>query len=90
MVVLDEKAAVADEETDSSKPSTLDALDMNNVGDNDSADPGKPVQGMTDDQYPHGFKLVLLAGASLVAVFFDCVGPSEYSTRPCRPRRENH
>ncbi|KIN08976.1 hypothetical protein OIDMADRAFT_37925 [Oidiodendron maius Zn] len=42
---------------------------MDNAGDSDSAGPEKPVQGMTDDQYPHGLKLVLLAGASIVAVF---------------------
>ncbi|RFU35724.1 hypothetical protein B7463_g572, partial [Scytalidium lignicola] len=56
-------------ETDSSKPSTLNILDVSNVGDNDSAHLEKPAHGMTADQYPHGLKLVLLAGASLVGVF---------------------
>ena len=56
-------------ETDSPKPSTLNTTDMDNAGDSDSTRPEKPVQGMTDDHYPHGLKLVLLAGASIVAVF---------------------
>ncbi|KAF4626230.1 hypothetical protein G7Y89_g11933 [Cudoniella acicularis] len=69
MAVPNEKATMAVGETDSPKPSTLNTPDMNNAGDSDSAHPGKPVQGMADDQYPHGLKLVLLAGASTVAVF---------------------
>jgi MFS transporter, DHA2 family, glioxin efflux transporter len=32
-------------------------------------DVGQPYPPMTDDQYPHGLKLILLAGSSLIAVF---------------------
>lgn len=56
-------------ETDSPKPSTLNTLDVNNVGESDSETPEKSVQHITDDQYPHGLRLVLLTGASVVAVF---------------------
>ncbi|KAL9040170.1 MAG: hypothetical protein Q9214_004593 [Letrouitia sp. 1 TL-2023] len=43
--------------------------DGNNVDDSDTASPEKPVEGMTDDQYPQGYRLVLLAGATVIAVF---------------------
>ena len=69
MALPNEKATIAVGETDSPRPSSLNAPDVNNGGDSDSANSGKAVEGMTDDQYPHGLKLVLLAGASVVAVF---------------------
>ena len=69
MAVPNEKGTQDFGETDSPKPSTLSTSDVNNVGDSDSAHPEKPVQGMTDDLYPHGLKLVLVAGASIIAVF---------------------
>ena len=64
-----EKAPTAVEDFDSSKPSTLrnsDGIvsDNNNVKETEDVAPA-----MTDDQYPHGFTLALLAGASIVAVF---------------------
>ncbi|RMZ86472.1 hypothetical protein DV736_g6302, partial [Chaetothyriales sp. CBS 134916] len=55
--------------TASPTPSTLNTFDMNNVGDDHSAHREKSVQGMTDDLYPHGLKLVFAAGAPIVAVF---------------------
>lgn len=54
------------------KPSALRTPETNSVGDSDSAplEPmEKPAQAMVDDQYPHGLKLVLLAGATIVAFF---------------------
>jgi hypothetical protein len=67
----DSQAAVAVEEkdTDASQASTLNTPEVHNVGDGENAQPEKPVQEMDQDQYPHGMKLVLLAGSSLVAVF---------------------
>jgi len=80
MAVPNEKATMVVGETDSLKPSTLNTPDVNNVGDSDNTYPGEPVQGMTDDQYPHGLKLVLLAGASIVAVFL--ISLDQVSTLP--------
>ncbi len=61
---------MAVQETDSSKSSTLNMSDTKrDVGDSDSALPENTTQGMTEDQYPHGLRLVLLAGASIIAVF---------------------
>ncbi|KAF2790137.1 MFS general substrate transporter [Melanomma pulvis-pyrius CBS 109.77] len=55
MAVLNERTTMAVGETDSPKPSTSNTLDVNNLIDS--------------DQYPHGLRLVLLTGASVVAVF---------------------
>lgn len=67
--MLNEKAMNGFGETESPKPSTLNTPDVNDVGDSGSVHLEKPAQGMTDDQYPHGLQLVLLAGASIIAVF---------------------
>lgn len=67
-------------DTDSPKSSTLNIPDVNNIGDSDSPHPEKPIQGITEDQYPHGLKLVLLAGASVVAVFM--IALDQVSTLP--------
>lgn len=80
MVVPSEKATMTVGDTNSPKPSTLNTSDMNNVGHSDSAHPEKPVHGMPDDQYPHGLKLILLAGASIVAVFL--IALDQVSTLP--------
>ena len=69
MPVPDEKAAVGVEESDSPQSSTSKTPIVNNVGGSNTVHPEKPVQGMPDDQYPHGMKLLFLAGASIVAVF---------------------
>ncbi len=69
MAVPDEKAVAPLGGTDSPKPSTLDTLDVNNAGDSASTRREEPIHDMPDDQYPHGLKLALLAGASIVAVF---------------------
>jgi hypothetical protein len=49
------------------------AMDTDSVGrageSDNSAAFEKPVDEMTDDQYPHGLKLWLLTGASLAATF---------------------
>ena len=56
---------MAEKDIDVSKHST-----MNNTLDHSStASPEKPVEDITEDQYPHGFRLVLLAGATIIAVF---------------------
>jgi len=80
MVVPNEKATMAVGETDSPKPSTWSTSDVENVGESHSTPPETLVQGMTDDLYPHGLKLVLLAGASIVAVFL--IALDQVSTRP--------
>jgi hypothetical protein len=80
MGVLNEKATMAVGQTDSPKPSALNAPDVNNVGDSDSTHPEKPVHGMPDDKYPHGLNLVLLAGASIAAVFL--IALDQVSTPP--------
>jgi hypothetical protein len=59
-------------QNDSSKLSTLDSPNVSSVGDSDSVSLEQPyqhTQTITDDEYPHGVKLVILAGASLIAVF---------------------
>lgn len=80
MAVPNEKATMVVGETDSPKPSTLNNPDVNNVGGSDSEHPEKPAQFMTDDQYPRGLKLVLLTGASLIAVFL--IALDQVSTLP--------
>ncbi|KAK4691717.1 MFS transporter, DHA2 family, glioxin efflux transporter, partial [Lecanoromycetidae sp. Uapishka_2] len=52
-----------------SKPSTINKPDGHTITDSNTASLEKAVEGMSDDQYPQGFKLVLLAGASVIAVF---------------------
>lgn len=61
---------MADEDTNISRSSTMNNSHENDDDDNNNtASPEKRVEGMTDDQYPHGYKLVLLAGAAIIAVF---------------------
>jgi hypothetical protein len=79
MAAENEKATIASGVTGSPKPSTVEGLDVNVVGDSDSTHTEIP-QGMADDQYPHGLKLVLLAGASIVAVFL--IALDQVSTLP--------
>ncbi|KAI1612823.1 putative efflux pump antibiotic resistance protein [Exophiala viscosa] len=72
-------ATMAVEETVSLTSSTQNTIDANKAhassGDGDTAvalsseEKEKADHALADDQYPHGLKLVLLAGASLVAVF---------------------
>ena len=78
-----EKTVMAAGETDSSKPPTLNTPDVDNVGDTRSVHPQRPAQGMTDDMYPHGLKLVLLAGASISAVFLIALDQVSTSTHLC-------
>jgi len=88
MAVPNEKAIMAVGETDSSKPSTLNTPGVNNVSDSDSTQPENPVQEMTDDQYPHGLKLVILTGASIVAVFL--IALDQVSTLPTHSNTEKN
>lgn len=80
MSLSDEKEPAAPLQPNSSKASTLNAPDVDkassvnapevdNAVDIETAEPEKAVQAMTDADYPHGLKLVLLSGAALVAVF---------------------
>jgi hypothetical protein len=69
LTVTNEQATMGVRENDLPNPSTLNAHDVGNIGDSDSTQPEKLVNGIIDDQYPHGLILVCLAGASLIAVF---------------------
>lgn len=69
MAVPDEKSTNLLEEADSLKGSTLDTPSLDNVANSDKAHLDVPPPPPSDDQYPHGMKLVILAGASLVAIF---------------------
>lgn len=42
---------------------------VNSIDKSDCVLEDKSVHQVTDEQYPHGSKLVLLAGASIIAVF---------------------
>ncbi|CAO2649651.1 Nn.00g070360.m01.CDS01 [Neocucurbitaria sp. VM-36] len=66
MAVPDRKALSVGE-NGSSKPSTIN--DNNDIANSDSEHTGKATEQMNEDQYPHGLKLVLLSGASIIAVF---------------------
>jgi MFS transporter, DHA2 family, glioxin efflux transporter len=52
-----------------SKGSTYNLADNDKISDNDSPQPEKDVQDTTDNEYPQGIRRILLAGASVVAVF---------------------
>jgi hypothetical protein len=69
MAVPNEKATMAVGETDSAQPSTSNTPNINSIGGSDNENPKESIQSMTDDQYPHGLKLALLIGASVIAVF---------------------
>jgi hypothetical protein len=69
MAPLSEKATMSIGDVDSPKPSSSNSLGVTNFGHSDTFHQKKLVQSVTDDQYPHGLKLVLLAGASIIAVF---------------------
>ena len=83
MPILEEKPSMAEADSTSSKSSTLDDRNVNKDGHDDDTNTEKPIQGMTEDQYPHGLKLLLLAGASIVAVFLIALDQvSNSRTRP--------
>lgn len=70
MAVPSEKAITAVGEPESPKSPTLDTPDhANNIGNSDNLHQEKPVQEMSNQQYPHGLPLILLAGSSIIAVF---------------------
>lgn len=85
MAVTTEQSAPGAGETFPSKPSSLQAHDDNKVYDSDATNfeqqphgitdesdgtnLEKPVEVVTQDQYPHGLKLVALSSACLVSVF---------------------
>ncbi|KAK5460830.1 hypothetical protein LTS15_002893 [Exophiala xenobiotica] len=69
MLVPNEKETTTAGETDSSESPTLKTPVVDNDGDSHSVHRDMAAKGMTDDLYPHGLKLVLLASASVCAVF---------------------
>ena len=69
MAALDEKLNVARDETNSTKSSSSDTFSGNDGGEVDKAVLDSSTPEMSDDDYPHGIKLVLLSAASLVSVF---------------------
>lgn len=69
MVVPIEKATIDMEGDESSRHSASSASAVNGTDVSDRTTQEKSIHNVTDDQYPHGLKLVLLAGASIVAVF---------------------
>lgn len=76
MLEHDEKATVTVEKADPSTPIAVDATDTDKASDIDSS---KLNRHISDDDYPQGLRLVLLAGASLVAVFL--IALDQVSTR---------
>ena len=78
--VRDEKAPTPVEEIDQHKALGSDDASSKDSSDIHDAEAEKPVQHIPDDQYPRGLKLVLLAGASLVAVFL--IALDQVSTLP--------
>lgn len=68
------------------KASTLNTPDVTSVGDNDMAQLEKPIDSITDDQYPHGITLALLSGSSMIAVFLIALDQAStpYSCRHCK------
>lgn len=78
-----EEKTVAVEKAIVPEPIVSDATNTDKASDGFSSNAGtsKPDQHMSDDEYPHGFRLVLLAGASLVAVFL--IALDQVSDPPC-------
>ncbi|KIY02188.1 uncharacterized protein Z520_02326 [Fonsecaea multimorphosa CBS 102226] len=69
MAVSNDKVVMTIGGTDPPKHSILNTADVKDASDSLSTPQEKSVQSMTDDQYPHGLKMALIAGASVVAVF---------------------
>lgn len=65
------QATLAVDGPESSRPTSMNIPDeKKDMGDNSSVEAENSGQiALSDDQYPHGFRLWLLAGASIVAVF---------------------
>lgn len=70
---------MADGDTDPSKLATVNNQYGSDVDDSATAIPEKPVEGIIDDQYPQGYRLVVLAGATAIAVFL--IALDQVSTR---------
>jgi hypothetical protein len=80
MLAPNEKETTTAGETDSSESPTLNTPVVDNDGDSHSVHRETPAKGMTDDLYPHGLKLVLLASASVCAVFLIALDQVRTST----------
>ena len=57
------------EETKSPTSLALSVPDATSIDHSDSTHPEKPTPAITDDEYPHGTKLVILAASAMAAVF---------------------
>ena len=69
MVVPDEKLMGTVENTEPSNDETSNTVSSECASAKLESDPEDVVQDITDDQYPHGWSLIILAGASIVSVF---------------------
>jgi len=69
MAVPIEKSTIGIVGGESPRNTTSSTIAVNDADENDRATQEKSIHDTTDDQYSHGLKLVLLAGASMVAVF---------------------
>lgn len=56
-------------EEGSSSNSSIHTHDVKTVHDNDSADPEKPIESVSDDEYPQGLRMAILVAATVIAVF---------------------
>ncbi len=65
---LEEKAARS-AGNNTPKPAFSNVTNADKASDNSSEHQRDPSKDLSDDQYPHGFRLALLAGSSIVAVF---------------------
>lgn len=83
MDVSNEKSKEPVEDVASSKASTLQPSDeVATIEDKNQGSSDNPAPTMEDADYPHGLPLVLLAGASLIAVFLIALDQvSTYQTR---------
>ena len=69
MAVPIEKATIGMEGNEPSRKTASSISVPNDTDESDRTSLEKSTHDMAEDQYPHGLKLVLLAGASIVAVF---------------------
>jgi hypothetical protein len=80
MVAVKEETTMAVKEIGSPKTSSANTPDVDNIADGESNTSEKHAQHISEDQYPHGAKLVILAAASMVAVFM--IALDQVSTLP--------
>ena len=90
MTAPDEKDKAVVEDTKVFKPVlNMDPGAANDAEVDHDMDLEKPNHDMTDDQYPHGIKLVILAGASIIAVFLIALDQVSSKSAPCYAQRQS-